>query len=50
MSKAPQRLAAAIAWLAALLNFFPIAWMALASAKTEVEAIASPPLFKLQKN
>ncbi|MCA7120765.1 MAG: carbohydrate ABC transporter permease [Acidibrevibacterium sp.] len=45
MSKAPQRLAAAIAWLAALLNFFPIAWMALASAKTEVEAIASPPLF-----
>ena len=45
MSKAPLRIAVAIAWLAALLNFFPLAWMLLASFKTEVQAIASPPLF-----
>ena len=32
-----------LAWIASLLMFFPIAWMFIASFKTEVEAIASPP-------
>jgi sorbitol/mannitol transport system permease protein len=35
--------AGAVAWLAALLMFFPIFWMVLASFKTEVQAISSPP-------
>ena len=39
----PGRVAGVLAWLAALLTFFPIAWMVLASFKTEVEAISSPP-------
>jgi sorbitol/mannitol transport system permease protein len=34
-----------LAWVAALLMFFPIAWMVLASFKTEVMAIATPPAF-----
>jgi sorbitol/mannitol transport system permease protein len=33
-----------VAWLAALLMFFPIFWMALASIKSEVQAIQTPPL------
>ena len=33
------------AWLVALLFFFPIFWMVLTSFKTELQAIASPPLF-----
>jgi sorbitol/mannitol transport system permease protein len=37
--------AAVIAWLAALLMFFPIAWMVLASFKTEAQAIQTPPVF-----
>ena len=32
-----------LSWIAAIVMFFPIAWMFLASFKTEVEAIASPP-------
>ena len=32
------------AWLAALLSFFPIAWMVLASFKTEAQAVATPPV------
>ena len=34
-----------IAWLVAILMFFPIFWMALTSFKTELQAISSPPLF-----
>jgi sorbitol/mannitol transport system permease protein len=33
-----------LAWIAALIMFFPIFWMLMASFKTEVEAIATPPL------
>ncbi len=33
-----------VAWLSALLMFLPIAWMALASIKTEVQAVQTPPL------
>jgi polyol transport system permease protein len=36
--------AGTIAWLVSLLMFFPIAWMVLASFKTEVEAVQTPPL------
>jgi sorbitol/mannitol transport system permease protein len=39
-----HRLAGTIAWIASLLMFFPIAWMVLASFKTEVEAVRTPPL------
>lgn len=35
--------AGSIAWLASLLMFFPIFWMFLASFKTELDAIATPP-------
>lgn len=38
-----QPVAGLFAWLAALLMFFPIFWMVLASFKTEVAAIATPP-------
>jgi sorbitol/mannitol transport system permease protein len=40
--------AAIIAWLAALLMFFPIIWMVLASFKTETQAIQTPPVFFFQ--
>jgi len=33
----------AVAWLIALVIFFPILWMLLASFKTEIQAIATPP-------
>ena len=36
-------LAGVLAWLAALLVFFPIIWMVLTSFKTEVEAVSTPP-------
>ena len=35
--------AATLAWLASLLMFFPIFWMVLASFKSELDAIATPP-------
>jgi sorbitol/mannitol transport system permease protein len=35
--------AGAIAWIVALAMFFPIFWMVLASFKTEVDAVATPP-------
>jgi sorbitol/mannitol transport system permease protein len=35
--------AGVLAWLAALLVFFPIVWMVLTSFKTEVEAVSTPP-------
>jgi sorbitol/mannitol transport system permease protein len=38
------RLATLLAWVIALLNVFPLVWMALASFKTEVDAIHTPPL------
>lgn len=34
-----------VAWIVAILIFFPIIWMVMASFKTEVDAIATPPLF-----
>ena len=39
-----HRLAGTLAWIASLLMFFPIAWMVLASFKTEVEAVRTPPV------
>ena len=33
----------AVAWAVALLVFFPIFWMVLASFKTEIEAVSTPP-------
>ena len=36
--------AGAIAWLAALIIFFPIAWMVLTSFKTEGQAVQTPPV------
>jgi sorbitol/mannitol transport system permease protein len=36
-------LAGAVAWIVALAMFFPIFWMVLASFKTEVVAVATPP-------
>ena len=38
-----ERAAIAAAWVAGILMFFPIFWMALTSLKTELEAIAVPP-------
>jgi sorbitol/mannitol transport system permease protein len=35
----------AFAWLAGLLIFFPILWMAITSFKTELDAFATPPKF-----
>ena len=32
-----------VGWLCALVMFFPIAWMVLASFKTEIEAVSTPP-------
>ncbi len=43
MRSKTQPVAGSFAWLAALLMFFPIFWMILASFKTEVGAIATPP-------
>jgi len=40
----PGRIAGVLAWMIALVTFFPIAWMVLTSFKTEVQAIATPPL------
>ena len=34
-----------VAWSATVIVFFPIAWMTLASFKTEIEAVATPPSF-----
>jgi sorbitol/mannitol transport system permease protein len=33
-----------LGWVVALLFFFPIAWMVLTSFKTEIQAVASPPV------
>ncbi|WP_375259487.1 carbohydrate ABC transporter permease [Citreimonas sp.] len=43
----PRRkaLTTALAWIIALLIFFPILWTILTSFKTEAEAVADPPLF-----
>ncbi len=45
MSGVKTWLAGGVAWLIAIVNFFPIFWMLLASLKTEVEAVQTPPLF-----
>lgn len=39
-----DRLAVVTAWIVAILFFFPIFWMVLTSFKTELQAIAVPPL------
>jgi sorbitol/mannitol transport system permease protein len=45
MTKALRRkvIFTAVAWLVALLIFFPIIWMVLTSFKTELEAVSTPP-------
>ena len=43
--KITHRLLVALAWLIAIVFFFPIFWMILTSFKTELQAIAVPPLF-----
>ena len=43
-SAARRTLIAAVGWIIALGLFFPIFWMVLTSFKTEVQAVASPPL------
>lgn len=40
-----NRTAGALAWLLAALMFFPVFWMLLASFKTELQTIATPPVF-----
>lgn len=43
----PQRwmlIRTALGWLVALVMAFPVLWMALAAFKTEIDAVASPPL------
>lgn len=40
-----NRLPGILAWGLALLMFFPVFWMFLASFKTELEAISTPPVF-----
>ena len=42
--KSVSPVAGVIAWIVALLMFFPIFWMLLTSFKTEVEAVQTPPL------
>ena len=46
--KQSHPVAATVAWLAALLMFFPIFWMVFASFKTETQAIRTPPVFIFQ--
>jgi sorbitol/mannitol transport system permease protein len=43
-AKKGSPVAGTIAWISALVMFFPIAWMVLASFKTEVQAVQTPPL------
>jgi sorbitol/mannitol transport system permease protein len=42
--------AGVVAWIAALLMFFPIFWMLLTSFKTEVQAVQTPPLLFFHPN
>jgi sorbitol/mannitol transport system permease protein len=44
IAKQGHPVAGTIAWITAIIMFFPIAWMVLASFKTEVQAIQTPPL------
>jgi sorbitol/mannitol transport system permease protein len=44
VAKKSHPVAGTIAWVSALLMFFPIAWMVMASFKTEVQAVQTPPL------
>src|SRR5665811_874709 len=44
VAKKTSPIAGTIAWVIAILMFFPIAWMLLASFKTEVQAVQTPPL------
>ena len=43
--KITHRLLVTLAWVIAIIFFFPIFWMILTSFKTELQAIAVPPLF-----
>jgi len=40
-----DRILVALAWIIAIIFFFPIFWMILTSFKTELQAIAVPPMF-----
>lgn len=42
--KSPSPIAGVIAWIVALLMFFPLFWMFVTSFKTEVQAVQTPPL------
>jgi sorbitol/mannitol transport system permease protein len=42
--KSSSPVAGALAWIVALLMFFPILWMFVTSFKTEVQAVQTPPL------
>lgn len=43
--KITHRILVALAWIIAIIFFFPIFWMVLTSFKTELQAIAVPPMF-----
>ena len=43
--KITHRLLVTLAWVIAIIFFFPIFWMVLTSFKTELQAIAVPPMF-----
>jgi sorbitol/mannitol transport system permease protein len=43
-SRNAQLLTAIVGWTVALVMFFPVLWMLLASFKTEIDAVATPPL------
>ena len=47
-SKDRSPIAGTIAWVAALVTFFPIFWMVLASFKTEAQAVQTPPVLLFQ--
>ncbi len=44
-NKIIHRLLVTLAWIVAIIFFFPIFWMVLTSFKTELQAIAVPPMF-----
>ena len=43
-----RHLATVLAWTVALLMFFPVFWMLLASLKTELQAVSTPPVLLFQ--
>ena len=43
-----RHLTTVLAWTVALLMFFPVFWMLLASLKTELQAVSTPPVLLFQ--